>query len=630
LTAEGITDTGAFRSRRYGPDPAVAHLEVFFNGAPMTPARYPNADRYLQIAGVPSGNLEDGFIYDTDRPDRWKEDPGIRVHGYWKFDWADTDEAIDVFDKSNRHIRTAPPYGYAGFAPGQRFYFLNVLEELDAPGEYYVDRAKGLLYLFPFGDVSTAEIVVTAAEFALFSLEGVSNAVFKGLTFECGRSDGLSAKNYENITIDSCCFRNFGNRGAVLKGGKRLTVIGSDFYGMGDGCLDITGGDRMTLESGEIEIRNNDFHHFARWSRSYMTGINITAVGVRIRNNIFHDCPHSAIYFYGNEFDIEYNDFYDTCLETGDAGAMYVSFDVTHRGIRVRNNRIRYQCGKYSIGTFGFYTDGASGGVVFENNVLHDLPGALCNNGGYDVQVRDNVCVNAGEFVNVAGHGMHPGAEARSHVDGILKPLFYKVQADRPPYSERYPELALFDRIFKEADLEGKPAFLPASVVIENNVLLNIGVPVKRHWLVKDDMITESGNREASKGHFADPDFGDYRLKGFPDGSSDPIGLTDEPRHSSPVRVLSRLERAGAGTYRLTVRNDSTDHAAFSMRLYDDAYHLLDFPENDSDFILGPGERKSHVFHADPANTEFVEARSDTSGVRPSRAYLRDLEHAAP
>lgn len=35
-----------------------------------------------------------------------------------------------------------------GFKTTARYYALNLLEELDAADEYYVDRGSGILYLF--------------------------------------------------------------------------------------------------------------------------------------------------------------------------------------------------------------------------------------------------------------------------------------------------------------------------------------------------------------------------------------------------------------------------------------------------------------------------------------------------
>jgi len=58
------------------------------------------------------------------------------VHGYWAYDWANSYERVESIDRGARLIKTAPPHGLYGFRKGQRFYFLNVLEELDSPGEW--------------------------------------------------------------------------------------------------------------------------------------------------------------------------------------------------------------------------------------------------------------------------------------------------------------------------------------------------------------------------------------------------------------------------------------------------------------------------------------------------------------
>ena len=52
-------------------------------------------------------------------------------------------------DLDRRLVKTAPPYGLYSFRKGQRFYFLNVLEELDQPGEWFLDRKTGVLYFWP-------------------------------------------------------------------------------------------------------------------------------------------------------------------------------------------------------------------------------------------------------------------------------------------------------------------------------------------------------------------------------------------------------------------------------------------------------------------------------------------------
>src|SRR5205807_236442 len=123
--------------------------ELFFDDQPMTVARWPN-EGFAKIAGFPRdqkqgdehggtlGKLSGGFLYEGDRPSRWKRDDNIYVHGYWAYDWANSYERIESIDPQQHLIKTAQPHGIYGIRTGQRIYFLNVLEELDSPGEFYV------------------------------------------------------------------------------------------------------------------------------------------------------------------------------------------------------------------------------------------------------------------------------------------------------------------------------------------------------------------------------------------------------------------------------------------------------------------------------------------------------------
>ncbi len=89
--------------------------------------------------GTTIGSLTAGFFYTGDRPGRWKDHGNIWLHGYWAYDWANSYEKVAELDTAHRFLRTEAPYGHYGFGKGQRFYFLNILEELDEPGEWFVD-----------------------------------------------------------------------------------------------------------------------------------------------------------------------------------------------------------------------------------------------------------------------------------------------------------------------------------------------------------------------------------------------------------------------------------------------------------------------------------------------------------
>src|SRR5208283_658903 len=161
LKALGITDFGQMRSRGFGRPLTPAHCELFYGARPMTLARWPNEGEWEHIAGYPDagagkdehggqvGKLEEGFTYSGDRPRRWKDTSDLWVHGYWSWDWANSYERVASIDLDRRLIKTAPPYGIYDFRKGQRFYFLNVLEELDQPGEWFLERKTGVLYFWP-------------------------------------------------------------------------------------------------------------------------------------------------------------------------------------------------------------------------------------------------------------------------------------------------------------------------------------------------------------------------------------------------------------------------------------------------------------------------------------------------
>ena len=128
-----------------------------FGGKRMTLARWPNIDagtgawRFANIDGVDGATLRISTTAQpaTARLAAWAAD-NPWVHGYWTFDW--TDSYVGV-----ANISAADGGADAGAArrlgdddqPDARFYGVNLLCELDAPGEYYVNEDNGTLYFYP-------------------------------------------------------------------------------------------------------------------------------------------------------------------------------------------------------------------------------------------------------------------------------------------------------------------------------------------------------------------------------------------------------------------------------------------------------------------------------------------------
>ena len=249
-----------------------AGLELFFKDQPMTLSRWPNTG-FLKITGFPEpmgdehggtlGQLPTGFYYEGDRPSRWAETEDIWIHGYWAYDWANSYEHIASLNTQERLIKTSPPHGNYGFRTGQRFYFLNILEELDEPGEWYLDRKNGILYFWPPAPMNDRDVTVSLVESPLLLLDNVSHVELHDLTFACTRANAISMEGGRSNQVTNCMIRNAGNSGVVVNGGDNHGIENCVISETGDGGILLTGGDRRALMPCGHYARNNQIHHIA-------------------------------------------------------------------------------------------------------------------------------------------------------------------------------------------------------------------------------------------------------------------------------------------------------------------------------------------------------------------------------
>ena len=475
LKAQGVAAFGEMKSRGFGRAITPAGLELFFNDQPMTLARWPNKED-LKIAGIPEGqgkdddhggtigDLKAGFHYDGDRPAGWKDVSDAWVHGYWAWDWANSYEKIESIDTQKRLIKTADPYGLYGFRKGQRFHFLNVLEEMDEPGEWFLDRKAGLLYFWPPAPTQDARVVVSTLVEPVFSLKDVSHVAIRGLTIECTRGHAVRIVGGEGDTVAGCTLRNLGNYGVVIEGGRRHVVAGCDIYNTGDGGVQASGGERKTIEPCGHWVHNNHFHHIGRWSICYVPAVLVGGVGVRVSHNLVHDHPHCPILFSGNEHVIEFNELHHVCMETGDVGAIYTGRDWTFRGNVVRYNYIHH-VGGVGMGSIGIYNDDCVSGTVMYGNVFYKVRRAAFMGGGRDFRVENNVFVDCHPAVQLDARGISKHHVWHDMVYKTMKKSLEDMNWRQAPYRTRYPELA--DLVpYYEKD-QGVP---PGNILVARNI----------------------------------------------------------------------------------------------------------------------------------------------------------------
>ncbi len=514
LKAQGISDFGKLQSRGFGRS-ATAGLELFFKDRPMILSRWPNAD-FLKIVkpaeptgdehGGTLGKLPAGFYYEGDRPARWTDTDDIWVHGYWAYDWANSYEHIANLDTQRHLIQTSPPHGNYGFRAGQRFHFLNILEELDMPGEWYLDRKKGIVYFWPPEQMDEGDVTVSVVDSPLLSLNNVSHVEFRDLTFACTRGNAVFIEGGSSNRIMSCTIRDVGNSGVVVRAGDNHGVEDCAISETGDGGISLAGGDRRTLTPCGHYARNNHIHRIARWSRCYAPAISMSGVGIVAANNLIHDHPHCAILFSGNEQVIELNEIHHVCLETGDVGAIYTGRDYTFRGNIIRHNFIHHT-GGVGMGSMGIYMDDCVSGTQICGNVLWKLHRAVFLGGGRDFTVENNVFIDCDPAVELDGRGMSKSPVWHDMVYKTMKQRLEDVNWREPPYRTRYPQLADLEAYY--AKDEGLP---PGNVVVSRNICVHSEL-LKITWGATPEAVESKDNLVNIDPLFLDAASGDFRLK---------------------------------------------------------------------------------------------------------------------
>ncbi len=541
LRAEGLADFGRLKARGFGLPQATAALELTFQDKPLPPAQWPNRG-WARIRSAPAGAKGDRFVAEEERPARWRGEEDVWVHGYWTWDWADSYAAVASIDAATGAIVTAAPHGTYGYKAGKRFRAIHVLQELDEPGEWHLDRKTGLLSLWPPGPLEGGRLEASVLEEPLVAMTEASHVGLKGFILEAGRSHGVTVRGGEQCRIAGCVLRNLGNDGVRLQGGRGHAVVSCDITGVGETGIVLEGGDRRTLVPGGHQALNNHIYEYSRWCRTYRPAVLVSGVGHRVAHCRIHDAPHNAILFGGNDHVLELNEVYRVCRETGDAGAFYIGRDWTMRGNVVRHNIFRDLEGVKGEHGFtevmGVYLDDAASGTRVEGNLFQRVSRAVMVGGGRDNAVEHNLLLDCPVGIHVDARGV---GWAKKHIaledgDWGMKAKLEAMNWKAPPYSERYPGLA--------GMLDDEP-YLPKGTSVKGNVASGCA-----KWLLLLDRLTPAA--AGVKENFAEGDPGfetpagpDYRLKadapaakaGFPPIPFDRIGLMpDADRRSLPPR----------------------------------------------------------------------------------------------
>lgn len=507
----GVSDFGEVGPRGFNRPYLPAPLELFIDGRPQTLARWPNDDeppvpleRVRDKGSVPrNGDFSQRpgvFEFGLERPCGWTRAREIFLTGFFAAGFADDTIGVGSIDPEAGVITLAQPHIYGLEARGYTAWrAINLLEEIDLPGEYFVDRNAGVLYFAPPEGFSTrSEVFVSELAEPLLAIENVSHLRVEGLVFEFARGSAAYVAGGHGVEFAGCTFRNlgmlavqFGQGAAPLpdglhdahgrqapgvsagepvsrtpgsfqtyiyahsawnrKAGTGHRVTGCDIHDTGAGGILLGGGDRATLTPGGNEVVNCHIRRVNRWERTYRPAVSLDGVGNRVAHCLIEDLPGAAVLVYGNDHVIEFNRIERAVTGSSDMGAIYQGRDPSAAGLAIRCNVIGdiVHAHPGNHGAHAVFVDDCAIIEEIRSNLFVRVSdsAALWFNSGSARHIADNVFVNCSSPIEGAAN--HTAAQRRFMQTELgVRRVREHVDIVRPPYSEHYPWLlALYEGI---------------------------------------------------------------------------------------------------------------------------------------------------------------------------------------
>lgn len=416
------------QSEKYSkkPESAWNFRELFVNGKRAIRARYPNANQDNPFLYVVSGNNNQLQIADGKVKKSWGEEADVQVNivPRWRFfnQWNDV-VGVDL-EKSS--INLGPREQLGEIDKGSWFWIEGVKEELDMPGEWYLDHNLGRLFYKPLKAESpnNSEIIAPFLN-RIFYLKGdvetgsyVKHISFQGFdfrhtTFTLGQIEArvhtdcaVMFENAQDCSITNCHFDNIGGYALWLHLDSRNNVFDNNTVkNSGGGGVLLTGARLSYMDDSKIytpgekaakvfpilnRITRNTVEHCGK-IRYYGGGVHIDSrpasmameQGNYIAHNHFRDLSRNGIFVFRNQGGnvIEFNEIHDCMQTTIDGAAIHIA---TMNRLAAPNyilNNYLYDIWGYeqlasgkprrTLGN-GVFLDWATSNTTVKNNVIYN------------------------------------------------------------------------------------------------------------------------------------------------------------------------------------------------------------------------------------------------------------------
>ena len=431
-----VNGVRAFR-KNVGKD---AEFNILFNEkTTLSRTRYPESG-YLYVSDVPDSSKKPldegveechtactGMIVNKDDFRDFKNisDISIKLLHYWK----DETLLISSYDSETGYVEFNKD-STMNIRKNDRFFLQNVFEMLNTPGQWYLDKAEGILYVVPETDEAPEGYTVWGSTTeTMISVDGVDGISFENILF---RANGyyylperefsqaaydvkscVSYQNAKNFHVKNCEFRDIAACSVFLGSNvQNASVESCLFNNIGAQAVYVRGENIDVNDPSvtkNITITNNKISEYGKTYFNAVAVLVIHANSVDITHNEIHDGYYTAIsvgWVWGYAYNVSYNNkVCDNLIYNigqgwlSDMGGIYMLGNQPNTvvsGNVIHNVSADPEEGGY--GGWGIYLDEGSSYMLVEKNLVY-----ACGSDAYHLHygsyntVRNNIFALSGE-----------------------------------------------------------------------------------------------------------------------------------------------------------------------------------------------------------------------------------------
>lgn len=434
--------------------------QLFVNGQLQRMARYPNYNKSARIFGGTSADA-----ISADRIRTWKDPTGGYVHALHPSEWSSFHFLINgknekgelVLERRVENDTIISTNLTANMHKESRFVE-NIFEELDTVNEWFYDKNSKILYFYPQSGSKLSEAAIVIPQIkSLVEFRGTENSPIRNINIEdlvftqtlrtfmesseklsrgdwlIYRGGAIFVEGAENCKIENCTFNDLGGNAIFFNNYNRKNEVkGCLFENIGASAVCFCGGRiarynynlYLPVEETDLYpgpktnnfpanclVYNNLMHDLGTIEKQ-VAGVHISiAMDITVSHNTIYNVPRAGINIndgmWGGDI-IEFNDVFNTVLETNDHGAFNswgrdrnwargvdslleinrdkIALLDAVKPIIIRNNRFR--CDH----DWDIDLDDGSTNYVIYNNLL--LNGGLKFREGFYRKAENNIIIN--------------------------------------------------------------------------------------------------------------------------------------------------------------------------------------------------------------------------------------------